>query len=468
MAVIATKSAPCTGLDSVYGYQNKAAEILNYGQLVEVVTALHSWSHMFSTCKECNRHHVARLYVDCLRRLEALYLPTAHALEQEGLLAPHQRGELVRMKVCACALTLSGPSTVTRRAITQVARQMALRPAFRIAIGLLRNWDDEPLLVRAVRTSNIQGVRLLLDHGCQLNEEDDDGQTALMRATQVADWGLSFVRQLIAAKADVHAVAHGGRRALHLAASGGDPAVVTELLKGKASLQAADHQGYMPLHQAAARGQLKTVQLLLEGGARADAETSIPAHLKEDAFIMNRTCLEGETALHTATQVKKGELFAPVIRLLLDSKASLNAQDSEGRTPLHQAAHRGKELIIEQLLEQQSDLELQDEEGRTALQIAASQGHSVVVKTLLQAKANPNAVAKKSGRTPLHAAVGHGLNRHAIVRLLLEAKASTVALDAEQNTALALAKQGNYEALANLLTNPTRKRLDVDRSRNIQ
>lgn len=73
----------------------------------------------------------------------------------------------------------------------------------------------------------------------------------------------------------------------------------------------------------------------------------------------------------------------PVIRLLLSSKANLEAKDSQHCTPLHLACKKGAYESIAVLLAYGSNIFAQDERQWTPLHYAAYNGHPNVCKQLL-------------------------------------------------------------------------------------
>jgi len=74
----------------------------------------------------------------------------------------------------------------------------------------------------------------------------------------------------------------------------------------------------------------------------------------------------GETPVHTAAAA--GQLKA--LRLLLEHKASANAQDFAGESPLHYAALGGQAVAIWELYRSGADVELASFAGETPLDIA--------------------------------------------------------------------------------------------------
>ena len=59
-----------------------------------------------------------------------------------------------------------------------------------------------------------------------------------------------------------------------------------------------------------------------------------------------------------------------------------------GDTALHNAARKGRHLVVKLLLQRKADIKLQDDEGRSALHLAAANGHYAVGELLLQHGAN--------------------------------------------------------------------------------
>eukprot|EP00050_Salpingoeca_kvevrii_P005977 m.286733 g.286733 ORF g.286733 m.286733 type:complete len:1330 (+) comp11636_c0_seq1:36-4025(+) len=171
-----------------------------------------------------------------------------------------------------------------------------------------------------------------------------------------------------------------------------------------------------PLHFAAGYGRQPVIELLLERGADVDAGDQgglIPLH---------NACSYGHVS---------------VVQLLLDAGSQVNARDDWGFTPLHEAASKGKREVCVLLLQHGADWNIKNIEGRTPADVAASSIGNIFRpgnnhKTILDAcKAgdlqtltahvtpiNINCSAS-DGResTPLHLAAG--FNRVAIIKFLL-------------------------------------------------
>lgn len=140
-----------------------------------------------------------------------------------------------------------------------------------------------------------------------------------------------------------------------------------------------------------------------------------------------------------------------ILKLLLDSGASVNAKDDRsGKTILHHASESGRIAACSLLIERGVDLDARDRYGHTALMVAAGRGHKEVAELLLTSGADTKAVDKQ-GWTALHFAVYRGSENHEICQILLTAGADVDARDATGKTPLMLTASGNTNAMIALL-----------------
>lgn len=125
---------------------------------------------------------------------------------------------------------------------------------------------------------------------------------------------------------------------------------------------------------------------------------------------------------------EKGRLQA-VKELLSKYPHDLESRDSDGFTPLHEAAYNGHPAVAECLVVSGADEKARSNTGWTPLHMAARQGYADIVSLLLEHGAEVNDRDNKWGTTPLHEACVRG-NKD-VVNLLIDNGADVNATDSE-------------------------------------
>ena len=244
-------------------------------------------------------------------------------------------------------------------------------------------------------------VQMLIEAGADVNRASPTGATPLLAA---ADAGrIENVKLLIAAGADVNARYKDGRTALNFVAGQENPELISVLLQAGADAKTADDDGVTPLMRAADKGRIENVKLLL--AAKADVNAARVS--------------DGWTAIFWAL----GEQHWKIADALLDAGADVKIANKNGFTPLIFAIPTfvtgGSDpnepiRVIQKIIQAGADVNAQNKRnGATALHIAADTGNHAVVKMLIEAKADVN-VKDSEGRTPL------SVTRNAQVKELLE------------------------------------------------
>src|SRR5262249_13344374 len=252
-------------------------------------------------------------------------------------------------------------------------------------VNAVETWGGTTALMWAVSEGHVDAARLLIAAGADVNAQSYyvaaangrgfEGRTPVSTRTDpkveesASGWltplmfaaregRLDLARLLVAAGADVNAVAGDGKTALAVAIFDGNYAVASFLVDSKADVNKADAQRFTPLFWAVDRRNMETapnfpwmvtvdpmplIRKLLDAGANTNA-------------IVNNTprgrMREGSPRIVFATALMRAACAADLglVRLLLDRGADPAVVSRDGETMLSAAAglafihgyHRGK------------------------------------------------------------------------------------------------------------------------------
>ncbi|KAM0558487.1 hypothetical protein ACHAPJ_004681 [Fusarium lateritium] len=179
---------------------------------------------------------------------------------------------------------------------------------------------------------------------------------------------------------------------LYASASLGLEGITTRLLEvaGDTSLAFAINKT-TALSVASHEGHRSIAELLLQHGANIDMSEALLAaadsgHEDILELLLNRGAAidaqdtDGKTALHEACAAGHEE----IVQLLLDRGAAIDVQDKKGETALHEACIEGHKEIVRLLLDRGAAIGITDEDGCTGLYVACVNEHDSVVKLLLK------------------------------------------------------------------------------------
>ncbi|WP_338482336.1 ankyrin repeat domain-containing protein [Wolbachia endosymbiont (group A) of Ophion costatus] len=239
------------------------------------------------------------------------------------------------------------------------------------------------------------------------------------------------------------------KNSLHLAAKLGNLEAVQDLLGKGANVNAQNDTGKTPLHWAAREGHKQVVQALLDKGANVnaedqDGETSLDLATNQDI----------ETLLRNTAKLLKVAKSGDIqeVNSLINKGANVNATDQDGKTPLHWAAVKGHEEVVEALLGKHGiDVNLADKNKDTPLHSVLKKDNIDinVLNALLRAEGiNVNA-QDKDNRTPLHWATGR--DNVEVVNVLIIKGADVNAQDKDNRTPLHFAAQNNNKEIVDAL-----------------
>ena len=242
-------------------------------------------------------------------------------------------------------------------------------------------WGGVTPLVFSARQGDIESTRIMLEHGADINEQTEGGWTPLLTAVQNRYYKLASF--LLERGADPRIQNKGGWSPLYIATDnrnieGGDyPTrkpdmdhleIIKQLIDGGADVNARMHSstetrtvfthqwlyedGATPFLRAAQSSDLVLMKLLLEHGADPKLNT--------DDGTTPLMVASGIGWVEGVTYEWSRDANVETVKMLLDLGIGVNLQNSEGRTALMGAAHKGRNEIVQMLVDHGADLDAHD------------------------------------------------------------------------------------------------------------
>ncbi|GFX74022.1 ankyrin-1 [Trichonephila clavipes] len=214
----------------------------------------------------------------------------------------------------------------------------------------------------AVQNNDFEMAQVLINNGAEIDADSDSGLTPLCLA--VRNNNKEIVKILLKYGADINA-----KKSLPLSSAilfGLNNIAAILLENEETDIHYRGIDGNSLLHIASKQGNCFIVETLLARGADANAIT-----------LQN-----GISPLHCAADAG----YVEIVKILLKSKAKINAVSNDGLTPLHLAALKGHTSVVKLLLENEANAKITDNENRNSVEIAVANGNVEVAKFLLQEK----------------------------------------------------------------------------------
>lgn len=235
-----------------------------------------------------------------------------------------------------------------------------------------------PALCLSCQSGHFFLVKLLIDHGCSINQSDQNGYTALHFACNYIF--VEIARLLIKHRANVDAITPYGCVPLHIAVERNSLALIKLLVDSGASLEKRDYGGKTSLLIACKLDNLDVVQFLVSKGAN-----------------INVADTQGNTPLLLAIE-SGSTINVKLIQFLLNSGADPNQCNQIGCTPLLATIKRSNQHLsdggetVQALIDHNCDINVRDYQvpyfGESALNVAITHGQDVITEKLIRSGAN--------------------------------------------------------------------------------
>lgn len=253
--------------------------------------------------------------------------------------------------------------------------------------------DDDtgnPPLVVAVEENQIEIVRLLLNHGADVNCKDwTSKNTALDVAEQKGFKPIAEVLQQRGAK-------YSSGSSFHLAAKNGDIVSIEEMLSKKQDINEVDAgKGWTALHYAVNYGQKHLVEYLIVKGADVNKKDFLGKNNPIDVLsnvnrgeivkLLNKNGAKSSGGVNIHFCAETGDFEG--VQSFYDKDGKINGRDEKnGWMPLHYAVNANDIDMVEFLVHLGANVNGADFKGETApLDIAFKTGN-VEMQSYLQAK----------------------------------------------------------------------------------
>lgn len=209
---------------------------------------------------------------------------------------------------------------------------------------------------------NIDMMKLILDNGCKVNDEN----MGLAMDGAVTSNKVDSIKYIIKIGANPN-YKYNENTPLNKACLLGNLEIVKTLVESGASIN-SNIDGKVPLTMAANEGHIEIVKYLIEKGADVN-------------FVASSDLEEADSPLYGA--IYNG--YLDIVKLLVENGADINRGTKKGNndTPIITAALSGSRNILNYLIDKGADVNYVNKEGQNALMVASKYGLEYNAKILI-------------------------------------------------------------------------------------
>jgi ankyrin repeat protein len=258
-------------------------------------------------------------------------------------------------------------------------------------LGKAGSVGDEPAINEAAFFDNVEGLKILVNHGANINLATSQGINAIQKAAQRNS--LNAAKYLIEQKANLNGYNSTFFNAISYAAVGYHLEMLDLLVKGGADVNEVSKSSpwagplarlAMEFNPLDKKARLNTIKKLLDLGANPNV-----LHAQDMTAIMCAAKLG--TSFGWKAAVDNCEL-------LIKSGANVNLANTSGETALMLASQAGNSKLVALLLKSGAEVNAVNKVNDSALSYAnnASENKSEIVKALESAGAKPVVASAKS------------------------------------------------------------------------